>query len=319
MPTSSVSVIIPVYGNIATLPRALASIAAQTVRPSEILICDDGTPTPDVWPYLQSLGNNYEGIPLRVFQQPNAGAGAARNRCLAHASGQFVAFLDADDWWLPAKLERSIAVLNQTDATFVAHNFFNVHVGGDQTLANCAAISKRRDWFNKGNARTHYFYRGFIGILTVVIDRQALLKAGGFDADNRYALDWECWHAVLAANPKATFVVFPEALACYTLNPNGLTSKGIARLEQRESYLPRYVKGVAHDGEIWWPFLLIRGWATIQVETARTVIARRQLGNFIHLGLRWPLALVKLLHQSTQPYTRPNFLARIKHQKPVAK
>ncbi|MBI1309348.1 MAG: glycosyltransferase [Proteobacteria bacterium] len=316
MPAARVSVIIPVYNDIEFLPRALASIARQTLRPAEVLICDDGSPDKQVWEYLQSLGDNVEGIPLHIFHQKNSGAGAARNLCLAHAVGDFIAFLDADDFWLPKKLARSIYVLRKRKATFVAHDFYAVRPGSEERQHwRCTASSRRHSWLSGNNPRTHYFYRGFIGILTVVIRKEALLAAGGFDADHRYALDWDCWHAVMAANKGAKFVLFAEPLACYTLNPGGLTSKGYARLAEREGYLPRYVKGVARAGKVPWPLLLARGWLTIQYEVGSLLIRNRQWRQLLLLLDRAPLVLPRLMWQTAYgSYTRPNFLARIKLQ-----
>jgi glycosyltransferase involved in cell wall biosynthesis len=312
-----VSVIIPVYQDSSTLPRALESIAAQTAQPAEILVCNDGSPDARFVENLSALPPSYSGIPLRVFHQPNAGAGAARNRCIACSTQKYVAFLDADDWWLPHKLERSIAELERTGATFVAHDFFAVSEGGVQTHWHCAANSRRSDFINHGNPRTQYFYRGFIGILTVVMRRDALVVAGGFDAKHRFSLDWECWHAVMDANPGAFFHVFGEPLACYTLNPQGLTSKGFARLEERESYLPRYVRGVAREGNVWWPLLLSRGWLTIQYETVRCVLGKREWANLLRLAVRAPWSLLRLSAKSAADrYARPDFLATIAADEP---
>lgn len=290
----TVSVVIPVYKDPVGLKRALESVLAQTYKPLEVLVCDDGSPDAD----FDAIGEvvlelRARGLGVDLYRQANAGAGAARNRCIAKARGDVIAFLDSDDWWMPEKLARSVAVLEESGAVLVAHNFKAVKEGeADGVVWDCAAIARRKDWLNpKGDARVQYFYRGFIGILTVVVRREALLRAGGFDAAHRYALDWECWHAVLAANEGSFFKVFDEVLACYTLSSGGLTSKGLARVAERESYLPRYVRGVARHGGIWWPLLLIRGWLTIQLESVQPEIRRRDWGNVGRLLLRMPVGL----------------------------
>jgi glycosyltransferase involved in cell wall biosynthesis len=283
------------------------------LRPAEILVCDDGS-TDGTWAYLQKLGKTYKGIRLKVFRQANAGAGAARNRCLAATKCEFVAFLDADDTWIPRKLARSLAVLEEGRHTFVAHDFYAQAPGGKRQHWRCAAVAGRRDWFNCGDPRVHYFYRGFIGILSVVMRRAALVRAGGFDAAHRYALDWEAWHAVMAADPTATFTVFAEPLAVYSLSPGGLTAQGFRRLTEREGYLPRYAKAVAARAGRPWPLLLARAWLTIQYETLSSVLAHRQGANLARLVLRAPFALAGLLLRTGfQTYRRPNFIARLKN------
>lgn len=94
-----VSVLIPAYNSQAYLGKALASVRAQTYPAIEVLLVDDGS-TDDT----ADIARRFDGR-VRVFEQANAGAGAARNRALAEARGEFVAFLDADDLWHPRKIE----------------------------------------------------------------------------------------------------------------------------------------------------------------------------------------------------------------------
>ena len=99
-----VSVIIPTYNCARYLPEAIDSVLAQTYRDCEIIVVDDGSTddTPDV------LARYGEAI--LVIRQPNQGRGAARNAGIVAASGDYIAFLDADDLWLPQKLERQMAL-----------------------------------------------------------------------------------------------------------------------------------------------------------------------------------------------------------------
>lgn len=308
MNSASVSVIVPAYNAVESLPHTLESIAAQTLKPLEILVCDDGS-RDGTWAYLEGLGDTFKGIHLRCFQQPNQGAGAARNRCLKAARGTYVAFLDADDLWLPEKLARSIAELEANHYIFVAHNFQAAVPEGKPVVWDCVASAYRKTWPAR-DIETHYFYRGFIGILTVVIRRDALLAAGGFDSEHRYMLDWECWHAVLATQRQAQFGLFADNLAHYTLNPKGLTSKGFDRLKDRETFLVRHVRHSALRGRLPWCVLLLRGWLTVQAETALLLIKQRQWFLFGKLIMRAPFVLVKLVIKTlcTPHYTRKNYL-----------
>lgn len=96
-----VSVIIPAHDAAAYLPDALASVKAQTYPDWEILAVDDGS-TDDTWSILEQAGPR-----VRTLRNPRAaGPAAARNRALAEATGELVAFLDADDLLLPRFLER---------------------------------------------------------------------------------------------------------------------------------------------------------------------------------------------------------------------
>ncbi len=291
----------------------LASMANQQRCPDEIWLIDDDSTDPATQAFLAKLGKDYQGIPLHVVRQPfNQGAGAARNVALRDTTCDLVAFCDADDAWLPEHLAQSLAAL-QADAglQLVASNFYAVAPDGTATLWDCAAISARRDALNpKGNPQVQYYYRGFLGILTVVARRDFLVRGGGFRADRRYSLDWECWHAALAATPGSRFAVLPLVGARYTLAPDGLTSRTWPRLSEREGYLPYFARAVSLAGPVWWPLLLLRGWLTIQYETLGPLWRRRDYPKLVWLGLRAPWVLGRLLLASHRPPQRQNYLTR---------
>jgi len=103
---NSVSVIVPVFNGEAFIRDALASVRNQTVAPLETIVVDDGS-TDRTAELVQSM----PGVTL--IRQRNAGPSAARNAALARASGEWIAFLDADDIWLPHKLQRQLALAAQ--------------------------------------------------------------------------------------------------------------------------------------------------------------------------------------------------------------
>jgi glycosyltransferase involved in cell wall biosynthesis len=100
-----VSCVVPVFNGERHLGAALDSILAQTHRPLEVIVVDDGSADRSV----QVAEAHPE--PVRVIRQANAGPSAARNRGVREARGELVGFLDADDLWLPEKLEAQIAHL----------------------------------------------------------------------------------------------------------------------------------------------------------------------------------------------------------------
>jgi glycosyltransferase involved in cell wall biosynthesis len=99
----SVSVVLPLYNKAAFLRRTLDSIAVQTFSDFEVIIVNDGSIDGG-----EALAEAYPDSRFRTLHQANAGPGAARNRGLAEAKGSFIAFLDADDEWLPEYLERNL-------------------------------------------------------------------------------------------------------------------------------------------------------------------------------------------------------------------
>ncbi len=99
------SVIIPVYNGEAFLERALKSAFEQDYRPLEVIVIDDGS-TDATARIAQSRPD------VRYFYQPNRGHGTAKNAGIEKARGEFLAFLDADDWWTPNKLRVQIECLD---------------------------------------------------------------------------------------------------------------------------------------------------------------------------------------------------------------
>jgi len=101
-----VSIIIPLYNKAPYVRRALDSIAVQTLADFEVIVVDDGSTDDGA-----AIVAGYSDTRLRMIRQANAGPGAARNAGLAQAQGEFIAFLDADDEWLPNYLQESVSQL----------------------------------------------------------------------------------------------------------------------------------------------------------------------------------------------------------------
>jgi glycosyltransferase involved in cell wall biosynthesis len=104
-----VSVVIPAYNAERYIRDAITSIQAQTCRPSEIVVVDDGSSD-----RTASLASAFTGV--RLFQKPNGGPGSARNLGLKHATQPLIAFLDADDIWSPRKIEWQIQSLQRSES-----------------------------------------------------------------------------------------------------------------------------------------------------------------------------------------------------------
>src|ERR1039458_3668927 len=104
---AKVSLIVPVYNGAATISRALAGVFAQSYSDYEVVVLDDGS-TDDTASVLAGYGNR-----VRVISQPNRGLSGARNAGVRASGGEYVAFLDDDDEWMPQKLARSAGVLVQ--------------------------------------------------------------------------------------------------------------------------------------------------------------------------------------------------------------
>ncbi len=101
------SVVIPAYNAAWCVGKAIDSVLAQDFTDREVIVVDDGS-TDDTAAVLATYGEA-----IRVVRKANGGMSSARNAGIAAARGEFVAFLDADDWWLPGKLGKQVALMRQ--------------------------------------------------------------------------------------------------------------------------------------------------------------------------------------------------------------
>src|ERR1700676_3628629 len=110
-----VSVIIPVFNAARTIEQAIESVRAQSFTDFEIVAVDDGSTDGSI-EILRRCG-----YPARVLQQKNHGPSAARNLGIANSTGEYLGFLDADDWWKPELLARMVAALDRDSQSVMAY------------------------------------------------------------------------------------------------------------------------------------------------------------------------------------------------------
>ena len=255
-----VSVIIPAYNAALSIGRALASVAAQSLPAAEVIIVDDGSTdsTVDIASAQQDILGTTR---LVVVRQQNQGAGAARNLALAEASQPYVAFLDADDEWLPAKLERAMAVMAEDDYVLVAHDYMDTSEAGDTHIDCAGRFQANTDPY------VGLYIKGYIPSISVVARRAAVVAAGGFDETLRNAQDFELWLALLA-DPAHKFTVFGEALARYHHTAGSIMTHTDRRITCCTEIALRYVPALRARGAAPLKALLMRI-AVIYIEAAR--------------------------------------------------
>ena len=131
----SISVVIPCYNAAAFLRATIESILGQTQPVLEVIVVDDGS-TDDSARIAESFGP-----PVRVIRQPNQGESAARNRGIEAAAGEWVAFLDADDLWLPTKVELQAEAIRSApaDVVCVTGDFLLFGEGQEERLCSLPA------------------------------------------------------------------------------------------------------------------------------------------------------------------------------------
>jgi teichuronic acid biosynthesis glycosyltransferase TuaG len=264
-----VSVIVPAYNAATTIGRALASVARQSIKPHEVIVVDDGS-VDGTAAIARDLAATTPAIRVAVLSQPNLGAGAARNRALAEARAPLIAFLDADDEWLPEKLEASLPYFDRDELILVAHNGWLVH-DGREVLIDIA----RRFRAAAANPYAGLYRRGFIATSSVVARRSAIAEVGGFDETLRTGQDFDLWLRLLK-RANAGFLVFDRALTRHHVTPGSITSHTGRRLANTMEIAIRHAPDLADHGAS----PLIGLWFRVLAVHAEAMQAYRRRGEF---------------------------------------
>jgi glycosyltransferase involved in cell wall biosynthesis len=226
-----VSVIIPTYNSACFLTDAIDSVLAQTLKDFEVIVIDDGS-TDETESMMQKYGSA-----VRYIRQENRGVALTRNRGIDQSRGKHVAFLDADDVWLPHKLERQLAALSSRKDFRACYSAFSV---ADDNLRSIAVNRSDR----RGSALEDLLLRGNVVATpsTVVCERSLLELAGGFDPVMSQCADWDMWVRLAALTE---FLYLDEVLATYRRHDGNMSRD--ASLLERDSILV-LEKGFAMSG-----------------------------------------------------------------------
>ena len=184
-----ISVIIPLYNKEAGIATALRSVLAQSYQDFEIVVVDDGSTDGSV-----SIVKTFNDPRIRLIQQQNAGVSAARNRGIAEAQGEYVAFLDADDEWMPGFLDE-IRVLQEAypDCRAQATNYSFCSNG-----VKSSTILRKIPFDGERGVLTNYFEVAScsnppVCSICVCIERKLLQDNGGFPVGVKSGEDLLTW------------------------------------------------------------------------------------------------------------------------------
>ena len=205
-----VSVIIPNYNYERFLRETIDGVLAQSYSQIEIIVVDDGSADSS-----KEILGSYGGKLTAIFQK-NQGVSAARNNGVKASSGEYIAFLDADDWWFPTKIEKQIAMFE------VDPSLGLVHVGVDEVNAAGELLLRRLDG-SDGDVAVELLMLTRAGVLGggsgIVVRRDVFDEVGGFDPRLSTSADWDLFFQV-ANRYKVGFV--KEALIKYRIHGSNM-------------------------------------------------------------------------------------------------
>ncbi len=263
MANPTVSVIIPAYRANHTIGRALESVFAQTRVPDEVVVVDDGSPE-DVSMALRPYHDR-----VTLVCKRNGGAASARNLGIEQAHGDWIAFLDADDYWYPTKLERQHAILRQYPEVGLIAGWFHEEEPGAGRVDG-ALDGRYFDRILRPDGEETFMVATQIWTGTVLVRRDTLGKER-FVSGLEPAEDRDLWIRLAAATP---IYLVSEPLATAVLEPDSLSRSNIdvdcgnmlRVIERHRALLSR--RGLRN-----WRALTYRRWAAIHLANGKFNVA----------------------------------------------
>lgn len=200
----TVSVVIATYNMGDYIGHAIRSVLAQEHRDVEVIVVDDGST--DQTPLV--LNEFHADRRVRVIRQTNRGQPAAKNVGWRAATGEFVAFCDADDYWLPNKLALQLPVFRGKPNLGVVYSKTTV------LDANGHFHRSPENWQPNGSVLGELFLHNYVPFGTAVVRRSCMEEVGGFDESIPMGIDWDLW---LRIARRWEFQGIPESTYVYRI------------------------------------------------------------------------------------------------------
>ena len=204
------SVVIPLYNKAPYVRKALQSVFDQTYRDFELIVVDDGSTDDSLAKAKESLDGS--GIDHQLIHQDNAGVGTTRNNGVAASRGDFICFLDADDWWEPTFLERMDWLIREyPEAGIYGVNYFIISRGKQRVALHFPSTG----YINYCDC-----YRKLqmpLTSISVAIPQDVFRSMGGFKPHLKLGEDFDLWIRIALARKVA---YLDEPLAYYFQDSN---------------------------------------------------------------------------------------------------
>lgn len=255
-----ISVVCPTFNSAAFVERTLDTVMAQSRRPDELIVSDDGSEDATADLVERYLAERGEGIEWRVLRNPHRGPGVTRNGGIEAASGEWISFLDSDDLWEPGKLARVEAAIAEMPAV----NFF---CHDEQRIERDGRVSPLE--YGRCHRPEHplppqLYFANMFSTSAVTCRRELLTRHGRFDETLMSAQDYELW---LRLSPYITPAFIHEVLGKYVERAGNITSGKLWRRMRNELRIAWMHRSMAS------PPLVVARVARVALSYARQYVA----------------------------------------------
>lgn len=234
-----ISVIIPTYNCSKYITDAIQSVLNQTYNNYEIIIIDDGSTDNTKEILAPYISKNL----IKYIQQSHLGQAAARNRGLNESTGDYIAFLDADDMWKKAKLEKQIELIQKSkvDVCYTDSKPIDTETGSVISYIMASKIARQ---LPRGNVLKHLIFFNPIALPSVLVKRECFEKVGTFDESIQMGDDWDM---LLRLSTRYKFDFVNEKLCIFRRNrPNSISSNKEKRITEQERIIKKFFQLYPH-------------------------------------------------------------------------
>ncbi len=291
-----VSVIIPVYGVEKYISATVQSVLEQTYKDFELLIVDDGSPDRS-----REICQQLTDSRIKIISQENRGVSAARNTGIRHAQGDYLAFLDGDDLWLPQKLEKHVEHLENSPSVGVSfsQSAFIDELGQPLGIYQTSKLNGITPPFILcrnpiGNGSTPVIRREVFEAIRFEDNFNGTVEDCYFDQRLHNIEDIECWLRI-AIQTDWQIEGIPEALTLYRLTTGGASTNLMKQfeslekvLEKTRSYAPELVSQWGNAAKAYQLRFLARRAVRMKAASAGIELGHRALSTHWRIVLEEP-------------------------------
>ncbi len=223
MAAPKISVLMSVFNGERYLIKAIDSILNQTFKDFEFIIIDDGSTDNTI----ETLNTFLIDHRISLIAQDNSGPAAARNVGLEKATGEYLAFLDSDDYWMPDKLVQQLNFIDSHKECGLVHTDYRIF----HEEPKVSKPFKQPGWFSRWSEEERLLVCDTIGTLTVLTYTELVKEVGGFREDLHGTEDWDLW---IRISKDSKICKLNYETACYRIHPTGISQSSIQHFNELE-------------------------------------------------------------------------------------